>query len=126
MIIQTYNPEDDFLKDFLTTDYHGFLKNELSMRKILKNEPFYYINRIIVKGKYETIFKEANSIKKSLQDMLGSQVFVIGPTYNYQYQGVQIIIKHRLNDIGKFYKKIYEIYQTTSTTILVDRYPKYI
>lgn len=126
MIIQTYNPEDDFLKDFLTTDYHGFLKNELSMRKILKNEPFYYINRIIVKGKYETIFKEANSIKKSLQDMLGSQVFVIGPTYNYQYQGVQIIIKHRLNDIGKFYKKIYEIYQTTSITILVDRYPKYI
>lgn len=126
MIVQTYNPDDTVLNDFLSTDYHGFLKKELSIRKVLKNEPFYYMNRIIVKGKYETMFKEANSIKKHLQDLLGNNVFVIGPTYNYQYQGVQIIIKHRLNDISRFYKEIYEKYQTTSTTIIVDRYPKYM
>lgn len=126
MIIQTYNPEDSFLIDFLSSNYHGFLKNELTIRKLLKNEPFYFVNRIIVKGKYDTIFKEANSIKRCLQEMLGSNVFVIGPTYNYQYQGVQIIIKHRLNAINKYYKKIYEDYQTTATTIIVDCYPKYI
>lgn len=126
LIVQTYNPEDAYLKDFLINDYHGFLKHELEIRRILKNEPFYYINRIIVKGKYETIFKEANDIKKNLQNMLGNHIFVIGPTYNYQYQGVQIMIKHRLNDIGRFYKIIYEKYQTTSTTVIVDRYPKYI
>lgn len=126
MIIQTYNPDDPFLIDFLSSNYHTFLKNELAIRKILKNEPFYFVNRIIVKGKYETIFKEANSIKKRLQEMLGSNVFVIGPTYNYQYQGVQIIIKHRHNDMNNCYKKIYEEYQTTTTTIIVDCYPKYI
>lgn len=126
MIIQTYNPDDSFLTDFLSSNYHTFLKNELAIRKLLKNEPFYFVNRIIVKGKYDTIFKESNSIKKRLQEMLGSNIFIIGPTYNYQYQGVQIIIKHRLNDINNYYKKIYEEYQTTTTAIIVDCYPKYI
>ncbi len=126
LIIQTYNPDDQFLKDFLTSNYHGYLKNELSIRKILKTEPFYYINRIIVKGKYELVFKEANNIKSILLEMTGKKVFIIGPTYNYSYQGVQIIIKHRLNDISKYYKKIYENYQTTTMTIIFDCYPKHI
>lgn len=126
MLIQTYNPNDTFLIDFLTANYHIYLKNELSIRKLLKNEPFYFLNRIVVKGKYDIIFKEANAIKKSLQELLGSNIFVIGPTYNYQYQGVQIIIKHRIHDMSRYYKKIYEEYQTTSTTIIVDCYPKYM
>ena len=40
--------------------------------------------------------------------MLGKEVYVIGPTYNHQHQMVQIIVKHRINDIGEIYKKIYE------------------
>lgn len=127
LIIQTYNSEkDDFLIDFLTSDYHGFVKNELLTRKVLRNEPYYYINRIIVKAKYEEMFKEANQIKIYLQQQLGNQIFVLGPTYNYQFQGVQIIMKHRINEISAVYKKIYEKYQSTSTTIIVDKYPKYI
>lgn len=127
LIIQTYNSEkDDFLIDFLTSDYHGFVKNELQARKVLRNEPYYYINRIIVKAKYEEMFKEASQVKTYLQQQLGSKIFVLGPTYNYQFQGVQIIIKHRINEIGEIYKKIYEKYQSTSTTIIVDKYPKYI
>ena len=127
LIIQTYNSEkDDFLIDFLTSDYHSFVKNELQTRKVLRNEPYYYINRIIVKAKYEEMFKEANQVKIYLQQQLGNKVFVLGPTYNYQFQGVQIIVKHRINEISGVYKKIYEKYQSTSTTIIVDKYPKYI
>lgn len=127
LVIQTYNSEkDDFLIDFLTSDYHGFVKNELQTRKVLRNEPYYYINRIIVKTKYEEMFKEANQIKIYLQQQLGSKIFVLGPTYNYQFQGVQIIVKHRINEISEIYKKIYEKYQSTSTMIIVDKYPKYI
>lgn len=37
--------------------------------------------------------------------MLGKEVYVIGPTYNHQHQMVQIIVKHRINDIGEIYKK---------------------
>ncbi|MCM1260236.1 MAG: primosomal protein N' [Prevotella sp.] len=127
LIIQTYNSEkDDFLIDFLTSDYYGFVKNELQTRKVLRNEPYYYINRIIVKTKYEEMFKEANQIKMDLQRQLGNKIFVLGPTYNYQFQGVQIIVKHRINEISEIYKKIYKKYQSTSTTIIVDKYPKYV
>lgn len=126
LVIQTYSPDEIYLKTFLLNDYHEFIKEELSVRKILKNEPFYFINRIFIKAKYEQMYKEANDVKKYLQTMLGKEIFVIGPTYNHQHQMVQIIVKHRINDIGDIYKKLYEKYQTTTVTIIVDRYPKYI
>lgn len=126
MVIQTYNPEDQFLKDFISTDYRGFIKNEIVARKILKNEPFYYVNKIYVKGKYEEVFKAAQSVKQYLQDYYQNNVFILGPTYNYQQQAVQLIIKHKINDISTVYKKIYENYQSTTISIIVDKYPKYI
>ncbi len=126
LVIQAYSLDEIYLKTFLLNDYHAFIKEELSVRKILKNEPFYYINRIFIKAKYDLMYKEANEIKKYLQSMLGKEVYVIGPTYNHQHQMVQIIVKHRINDIGEIYKKIYEKYQTTTVTIIIDRYPKYI
>ena len=126
MVIQTYNPEDQFVKDFITSDYRGFIKNEIVTRKILKNEPFYYVNRIYVKGKYEEVFKAAQAVKQYLQDYYQNNVFILGPTYNYQQQAVQLIIKHKINDISTVYKKIYEKYQSTTITIIVDKYPKYI
>lgn len=126
LVIQAYSLDEIYLKTFLLNDYHAFIKEELSVRKILKNEPFYYINRIFIKAKYDLMYKEANEVKKYLQSMLGKEVYVIGPTYNHQHQMVQIIVKHRINDIGEIYKKIYEKYQTTTVTIIIDRYPKYI
>lgn len=126
LLVQTYNPNDEYIKEYISGDYHTFIKTEVVSRKILKNEPFYYVNRILVKGKYEEMFKEANNIKQALMDHFKSLVFVIGPTYNYQYQAVQIIIKHKVNDISNFYTEIYEKYQSTTMMILIDKYPKYI
>lgn len=126
MAIQTYNPEDQFLKDFITTDYRGFIKNEIITRKILKNEPFYFVNRIYVKGRYEEMFKAAQSVKQYLQAYYDKNVFIMGPTYNYQQQAVQLIIKHKIKDVSIAYQKIYENYQSTTITIIIDKYPKYI
>ena len=128
LLIQTYSLEEKYLKDFLTDNYHGFLKNELAVRKILKNEPFYYINRIVIKAKYEKMFIIGNEIKKYLQNVLHENVYVIGPSYNYKDQAAQLIIKHKVNNIGITYKKIYETYQSTAdqSIIIIDRYPKYI
>ena len=125
-IIQTYNPNDQYINDYLTGNYHDYIKNEIVTRKILKNEPFYFVNRIIVKGKYETIFKEAQEIKQEITNQYNREVFIMGPTYNYQYAGVQLIIKHKINNISDFYQILYQKYQTTNTTILIDKYPKYL
>ena len=126
LVVQTYNPNEQYLKDYLTGNYHDFIKNEVVIRKILKNEPFYFVNRIIVKGKYETIFKDAQAIKQMLSEQYGKEVFIMGPTYNYQFAAVQLIIKHKINNISDFYQIIYQKYQSTSTTILIDKYPKYL
>lgn len=126
MLVQTYNPDDQFLSDFITTDYRGFIKNEIVTRKILKNEPFYFVNRIYVKGKYDEMLKAAQSVKQYLQTYYDKNVFIMGPTYNYQQQAVQLIIKHKIKDISSTYQKIYENYQSTTITIIVDKYPKYI
>lgn len=126
MLIQTYNPENPVLVDFITGQTKKFLKEELSNRKNLKNPPFFYINRLFVKGKYEEIFKEANRIKKLLQQLLGFKAFIIGPTYNKTHQAVQIIIKHQLKNIEDIYNKIYEEFQTSSVLIVFDKYPRYI
>ena len=125
-IIQTYNPNDSYINDYLTGNYHDYIKNEIVTRKILKNEPFYFVNRIIVKGKYETIFKEAQEIKQEITNQYNREVFIMGPTYNYQYAGVQLIIKHKINNISDFYQILYQKYQSSTTTLLIDKYPKYL
>ncbi len=126
LIVQTYNPNEEYLKNYLIGNYNDFIKNEIVVRKILRNEPFYYVNRIIVKGKYESIFKEAQAIKQMLHAQYSKDLFVMGPTYNYTYGAVQLIIKHKINNISNFYQEIYQKYQSTSTTILIDKYPKYL
>lgn len=126
MLIQTYNPSTSVLKNFITGDTKQYLKEEISNRKNLKNPPFYYLNRIFIKGKYEDMFKEGNNAKKMLQNMLGYKVYIIGPTYNRNHQAVQLIIKHQLQDIESTYNKIYESYQSSNILIIFDKYPRYI
>ena len=125
-VIQTYNVEMPIIKDFVTGDYIGYLKKESSNRKLLKNEPFYFINRILVKAKYEEMFVEADLIKRLLKEMLREQVFIVGPSYNKSEMAAQIIIKHRFEDISKYYRKIYEQYQFSDIQVIFDKYPKYL
>ena len=125
-VIQTYNVDTPIIKDFITGDYINYLKKEISNRKLLKNEPFYFINRILVKAKYEEMFVEADLIKRLLKDMLHEQVFIVGPSYNKTEMAAQIIIKHRFEDISKYYSKIYEQYQYSDIQVIFDKYPKYL
>lgn len=125
-VIQTYNIDTPIIQDFVTGDYINYLKKEISNRKLLKNEPFYFINRIFVKAKYEEMFVEADLIKRLLKEMLHEQVFIVGPTYNNKEMAAQIIVKHRFEDISKYYRKIYEQYQYSDIQVIFDKYPKYL
>lgn len=126
MVIQTYQPQSFYLTSFVTNEYKEYLKAEISNRKKLRNSPFYFIHRILVKGKYENVFKDANDVKKILQELLGTKIYIIGPTYNKQYQAVQLILKHQYSQINTIYKKLYEQYQGSSTTLIIDKYPRYL
>lgn len=126
MLIQTYNPNNFVLNTFITNNYKEYIKTEINNRKSLKNTPFYDINRILVKGKYDEVFKEANRIKKLIQDLSKGSAFIIGPTYNKIYQSVQIIVKHQLNNIDEIYKKLYEHYQSSQLSVIIDKYPRYL
>lgn len=126
MYIQTYKSDSYFIQDFITNDYDDYLKNEIANRKALRNEPFYQVNRILVKAPYEQMFVDANSIKKMLQDILGKEIYIVGPNYNKTEQAASLIVKHQKENISDVYRVIYLRYQNSSTTIIIDKYPKYL
>lgn len=123
--IQTYQLNNYVLESFITDNYRLFFREEARLRNILKVEPFYHVNRILVKGKYNAIFKVSQNIKDTLYS-LDKRIIIIGPTYNRKEQAVQIIIKHQIDDISEYYFKIYEIYQQSDVLIIFDLVPKYI
>ena len=124
LLVQTTNTKAPSLTNFITGDYKAFLRTEIENRKLMHNEPFYHINRIIIKAEYSEMFKVATNIKNVLKELAGSKVFVIGPTYSKQYSGTVLIVKHNYSGINDLYKKIYELYQNTQTVIIFDKYPR--
>lgn len=126
MLIQAYDPKAYYLATFITGNFKEYIKNAISNYRKLRNEPFYKINRILVKGKFEEMFKEAYDIKKTILQLLEQSIYVIGPTYNKKDQAVQLIVKHQFPEINKIYQNIYRKYQTTTMTIIFDKYPRYL
>lgn len=124
LYVQTTDVSSSALINYITGDYKAFLKEEITNRKLMHNEPFYHVNRIIIKTKYEEMFKVAMNIKNMLKELAGSKVFVIGPTYSKAFGGTVLIVKHNYNQINNLYKKIYEFYQTSQTMIIFDKYPR--
>ena len=123
MIVQTTHPDSKALECFITGDYKEFMKTEILNRKLMHNEPFYHINRIIIKTSYEEMFIVANNIKKVLKELC-NKLFIIGPTYSKQHGGCVLIVKHNYNKINDVYKAIYERYQSSQTMVIFDKYPR--
>ena len=72
------------------------------------------------------MFVEANQLKYIIKDIYHNQVYVMGPSYNYKFQAVQLILKFGKVDITPTLKNIYEVYKKKPFTIIIDRYPKYL
>lgn len=124
MIVQTSYPNNSILSSFITGDFNGFIRNEIATRKSLKLEPFVKVNRIIIKGKYDSIYLDANRIKKTLKEATYNKVVVLGPTYSKMFNGCVLIVKHNYENINNIYKKIYEHFQTRDTMVVFDKYPR--
>ena len=72
------------------------------------------------------MFKEANNVRKIINELAKGAVYVIGPTYNKSHQAVQLIVKHQLSNINNIYQRLYDNYQTSQTMIIIDKYPRYL
>ena len=126
LIIQTYDTNYNFLSPFITNDYNTYFDSELSLRSILKTEPIYEVNRILVKDNYPDNFKVAGMIKRALYETSkGKNLYVMGPVYNKTDKSVQLTIKHQNKQIAELYKTLYKMFQNEKTLVIFDRYPKY-
>lgn len=126
MIIQTYNPNHFVITNFIKNDYYSYYKEEIKRRYMLNASPFYDINRLLVKGKYEVIYKKAFEIRQTIQKL--KDTIVIGPTYNYTEKGAQLIIKTKNQEIDQIYKNIYQESEEIAKDyfIIIDKNPKSI
>ena len=104
VIIQTYNPDHYSIRLAKEHNYLAFYKEEMSIRKMLKYPPYYYLTLVNISSKeYELGFKESNKIGSYLRNKLSGNTIILGPSMAsifkvnnvYHYQ---IIIKYQKND----------------------------
>lgn len=122
LFIQTYQPNHFLLRPFITNDYNSFYQQELDIREASFNEPFYEVNKIIIKGPIKPSFQTGDLIKKVLMDLVKKNIFVLGPSYNSREKAVQLVVKHQYPEINKIYQVIYEKYQTSNVLIIFHKY----
>lgn len=104
VIIQTFNPENEVLKFVKDNNYEAFYNYEMDIRHKLKYPPYTYITVLNIKSiDYDLASKEANKVKKILDNNLDKKTIIYGPTpasifkinniYNFQ-----IIVKYTFDD----------------------------
>lgn len=104
VIIQTYNPDHYSIRLAKEHNYLAFYKEEMSIRKMLKYSPYYYLTLVNISSReYELGFKESNKIGSYLRNKLSGNTIILGPSMAsifkvnniYHYQ---IIIKYQKDD----------------------------
>ena len=134
VVLQTYNPDNFTIK---MLEMGSFLKNyqyEMSVRKMLKYPPYYYLVGVkVCSREYEAASKEATKVYNYLKNHISSESIILGPTtagvfrINNIYR-FQLVIKYRFDDkLMPTLKEIDEIYINHKTVYLeIDINPYYI
>ena len=108
VVFQTYNKDHYAIKCASNHDYITFFKEEMSIRKMMKYPPYYYLVLIKINSKDETTsLKEAVRCEKVLKKYLDKTI-LLGPTKAIIFKKMniytyQIILKYQYQD------NIYEI-----------------
>ncbi len=101
VIIQTFNSENDVIKKTIESDYEGYYKNEMVMRKILNYPPFGRIVILVISATEENLAKEKAKILREeiiknvntkmkltpndfISDAFKSPIYKINGRYRYQ------------------------------------------
>lgn len=84
LYVQTRMPDSSIMKCLKTTDYAGFVKEELSVRKALRYPPFSRLARLIVSAQ-EDILRVIGKVVRSAGD-----VEILGPTTERDRSGERV------------------------------------
>ena len=101
VIIQTFNGENDVIKKTIESDYEGYYKNEMIIRKMLNYPPFGRIVILVISSTEENLAKEkAQTLRKEIvknidtvvklttnnfiSDAFKSPIYKINGRYRYQ------------------------------------------
>ena len=120
VIIQTFNPDHYAISLVKTHNYLGFYEKEMSIRKMLKYPPYYYLCNIKISGKdADYIYAEALKIKRSLDRNIPNDI-ILGPSNSSIFRvnnifRYNIIIKYKKDiDLYEILNKIIEHYEYIS------------
>ena len=125
VIIQTFNPDHYAISLVKTHNYLGFYEKEMSIRKMLKYPPYYYLCNIKISGKdADYIYAEALKIKRSLDRNIPNDI-ILGPSNSSIFRvnnifRYNIIIKYKMDlDLYEILNKIIDHYKS-NTKIKID------
>ena len=127
VIIQTFNGENDVIKKTIESDYEGYYKNEMIIRKMLNYPPFGRIVILVISSTEENLAKEkAQTLRKEIvknidtvvklttnnfiSDAFKSPIYKINGRYRYQIffkferENILKIKKIIKKCVGKFQK----------------------
>lgn len=80
VIIQTYNPYHQVIRDVIDNNYLSMYKSQITERRVFRYPPFYKLIRITVKHKNESVVNEAaDLLAANLRQVFGNRV--LGPEY---------------------------------------------
>ena len=121
VIIQTFNPDNQYLNFVKENSYEKFYNYEMNFRKTLKYSPYYYLISVMVTGReYVVVSKEATKAFNYLKSNIDKTSFIYGPTtasvfrVNNVYR-FQIMIKYRFdNKVFAALKYLDSIYAVNS------------
>ena len=130
VIIQTYNPDHYSIMLAKNHDYLKFYKEEMSIRKMLKYPPYYYLTTVkIISDKYELARDEANNVKNYLTRNLNEGIIVLGPSTASVFKLMnkyyfQIILKYKNEaNMLEVLKNINEMYITNKVSVDININP---
>jgi primosomal protein N' (replication factor Y) len=122
VVIESYDPNNYYLKCVQNNSYEDFYKYELKLRKKFKYPPYYYLVNVKVSGKnLDKVFKESTNVYNYLKNNLLEETIIFNPTPSsifrvnntYTYQ---ILIKYKYDGyLNIALKKLDEMYATNNS-----------
>jgi primosomal protein N' (replication factor Y) len=130
VIVQTYNTNHYAIQYAVQNDYLGFYQHEMSIRKLAKYIPFYFLTEIKLSGlNVRDVFLRGREIVTSLRDSLSSEAIILGPVLppvgriNNRYL-CQILIKYRKEPLlDDLLFDIVDQYDSAEIYINIDKSP---
>lgn len=120
-IIQTYNPTHYAITLAARQDYELFYRKEMEMRKIQSYPPYVYLASITVSGKNEeAVISNTFSVVDFLNEELGEQAQILGPTTPYipklrlDYLRTVLVKFKDYTRVHETFKKLINIYSKKS------------